>query len=161
MNARGLTVAATITALLLLPGCGGDTTVTTPDGSVKVESDGSGMKIEGEDGITIETGTELPDGFPDDVPLVEGRIIQALEVAGPDGGFSVNIEADGSLDDAFDEARSLLTDAGFTEEGSQVTTGAMSTGVFRSASWQVLVGVTPSGDGDGVLLSYTVAPPSD
>lgn len=152
---------AAATLLLTATACGGDSvSISTPDGSVKVDSDGDGtVTIEGEDGSTVESGQELPDDFPSEVALLDGTIINALRVDTADGGgYSVTIERNESIETASDAARQLLLDAGFTEEGTQTVTGSLVTAVFRSATWQVLLGVTPSGDDDRVVVSYTVAP---
>lgn len=149
-------------ALLATSACGDDgTTITTPDGTVKVDKDGSDFTVEGSDGTKVEGGTELPDGFPEEVRLVEGRIIQALraEDAGG-GGFSVSVEVDGDVGPVADDAIALLEDAGFTDAGYQASTADAVTTSLTSATWQVLVMVTSSGDDGTVYVSYTVAPAS-
>lgn len=160
---RALCALAASAVLLGATACGGDSvTVKTPDGSVEVDADGSDFTIEGEDGSTVEGGTELPDDFPEEVALVEGRVIQAIRADSANGGgFSVSIERDGGLDEVFDEAAGLLLGAGFTEEGSQSAAGSLASAVFRSTDWQVLLAVTDSGEADTVLVNYTVAAATD
>lgn len=160
---RVLGALAASAILLGATACGSDSvTVRTPDGSVEVDADGSDFTVEGEDGSKVEGGTEVPDDFPAEVELVEGRVIQAIKAdTAEGGGFSVSIERAGTLEDVFEEAAGLLRDAGFDEDGSQSVAGSLSGATFASPDWQVLVMVTPSGEDGNVFVNYTVAPPTD
>ena len=156
---RGLCVLAAIAALLGATACGGDSvTVKTPDGSVEIDADGSDFTIEGDDGSIVEGGTELPDDFPEEIALVEGRVIQAIKAGSANGGgFSVSVEREGALDEVFGDAAQLLREAGFTEEGSQSAAGSLASAMFGSTDWKVLLAVTESGDDGKVFVNYTVA----
>lgn len=157
---RTLSAAVLSLGLLSASACGGDgTTITTPDGTVKVDADGSDFSVEGEDGTKVEGGTELPEGFPDEVPLVDGRIIQAVKATdgASGGGFSVSIEVDGDVTAAFADASGRLEAADFADEGYLGTSGEVSLGTYTSPEWQVLVSVSPSGDGGKVFVNYTIA----
>lgn len=160
---RTIVVALIAGTLLATSACGGDdgTTITTPDGTVKVDNDGSDFSLEGPDGSKVEGGTELPDGFPEEVRLVEGRIIQAIraEDAGG-GGFSASVEVSGEVREVADDAIARLKDAGFTDSGYQASTADTVTTSLTSGTWQVLLMVSVSGDDGKVYASYTVAPVS-
>ncbi len=107
-----------------------------------VESDGTCKNAEiGCDGDTIAVGgnVDLPADFPKgDVPLVDGTLVTATsghEGAGAQGaGWYLIIAAEGPADEVATEARSLLEDAGFSEDAD--LTGA-------------------GGDGLGILAGYT------
>lgn len=149
-------------ALLATSACGGDgTSIKTPDGTVKVDKDGSDFSLEGPDGTKVEGGTDLPDDFPEEVRLVEGRIIQAIKAGDANGGgFSVSVEVDGEISTVGADAVAKLTDAGFEESGYQASTAEMMTESLSSSEWQVLVSVSASGDDGKVFVNYTVAPAS-
>ena len=164
MLRRGRTTAGAVTFSLAVlvgaAGCSG-VSVETPDGTVQIDADDDGdFSIEGEDGTKIQGGTRLPDDFPDDIPLVDGQVIQATSASSADGGgFSASLEVSGGVEDAYESASDLLVGAGFTDEGTQSVAG-MSTGSFLSTDWQVLLTVSESADDDVAYVSYIVAPPS-
>lgn len=152
-------VLGAVSALLLTSACGGDDlTVKTPDGTVKVDKDGSEFSAEGESGEKVEGGTSLPDDFPD-IPLVEGRILQGTKMSDGAGlGFTANIEVDGSVDAIAKDAADRLVAAGFASEGYQGSAGSVSMATFNNAEWQVLLTVSESAEDGKAYANYTVAP---
>ena len=110
--------------------------------------------IEGATGGDVELpGTSLPEGFPTEVPLIEGEVV--FGGAFGDGGskvFNVTVKVDGL--DAFDEIKEQLEGAGFISAGDG-SAGQGGTGVFTNDNWGVAVVVTDDGNG-GFLANYTV-----
>lgn len=146
--------AAAATALALTAGCGSDSTsIPSSDGNVKVDKDGDSYKVETEDG-SFAAGTELPDGFPEDVPLIEGRVLSGSALDSEEGkGFTVALEAAGEVADVADKVKSAFTQAGYKTVSDSSAGGSAILG-FESAAWTVVVGVNL---GDPATVSYTVA----
>ena len=99
-------------------------------------------------------GTTLPEGFPSEVPLIDGEVI--FGTAFGDGAtkvYNVSVKVGGA--EAFEEIKTQLEDAGFTSnvDGSIDAGG---TGGFSNDTWSVLVVVTNDG-GEGFIANYTVS----
>ncbi len=84
--------------------CGGDQeTIETETGDVSVSRDGEDVHVSARDG-QIEgrfgKNAELPEGFPDDVPIPEGATIVGAMTSKEPGaeGTMVSIQSDGSTD---------------------------------------------------------------
>ena len=139
---------STLLLTFALTACGGD-------GEEPDASDGSTASS------SVDTG-DLPEGFPvDDVPLIEGRITQAMagEEAGEDGGFVVILQADGRSDSVLAEAVALLTDAGFTVTES---VGGSGGGGFAGSSltqdsFTVTITTFPNTGDEQTTLQYLVS----
>lgn len=145
-------------ALLVPAACGSDgSTVSTPGGDVRIDRDDDTVTLEDEDGNGFTTSVELPDGFPaDEVPLLDGEIVQGIAVDQPDGaGFSVSMEVDSPVAKAYDDAKALLEDAGYTAALDSTGQG-FATGGFDDGTWSVLVNVGEIDDHSSV--TYTVGP---
>lgn len=120
---------------------------------VDVDVDGDSVKVETSDG-TVEAGTgQLPQGYPEgQVPVVDGEIVLGI-AAGADG-FSVAVNYDGSVDDAWAAARDALTSAGMSEEEGAPVAGEAG-GAFTGNGYNAFVTVADS-SGD-TLVSYIVS----
>lgn len=159
----------------------GDLSIQTEDGEFSIDVDGDGdgnisvsgsgddgdFSIESEDGETVfesEDGTavlsssgDLPDGFPDGVPLPDGLTIQISQSFDSDDGttFSVSGEAPDDPADVTADYVARLEAAGYTQV--QLTTFAeggffvFDNGVFDVSG---SIGV---GDG-GSFMTISVAP---
>lgn len=144
-------------ALLVPAACGSDgVTVPTSEGDVKIDQDDGTVSLDDGEGNSFSSSAELPDGFPeDDVPLVDGEIVQGLAVdQGGDAGYSVSMEVDGSVAEVYDEVKALLEDAGFTSSLDSSGQG-FATAAYDDGTWTVLVNVGEIGDTSSV--TYTVA----
>lgn len=153
-------VAATTAAaatLVLSAGCGGGgVTIPTADGNVQLEKDGDTYKVETEDGSFV-AGTELPDGFPESVPLIDGKILSGSALDSPEGtGFTVAVEVAGDGTAVSADIKAAFTEAGYKTVSDSSAGGSSILG-FESEDWTVVVGVNP---GDPATVSYTVAPAS-
>ena len=151
--------SALATSTLLLLGaaaCGSDgTTVSTADGSVEIDEEDGTASFEDDEGNAFTSSTDLPDGFPsDEVPLIDGAIVQGLAIdQDSQRGYTVTIDVASSPQEAFDEARDLLEDAGYGV-AMESTSGGAATGGFESDVWTVLVTSTPIDGGSSV--SYII-----
>ena len=96
-------------------------------------------------------GTELPEGFPADVPLIEGEVAFGVALG---SGFNVSVRVDGP--DAMDAISDQLEGAGFEAQVGG-TTGEGATQAFSNADYSVLVVITKENDTE-YLANYTVAP---
>jgi hypothetical protein len=156
---------ALVGALALLAGCGSATEQLTEaaienqtggdvdvkdDGSVEIRTDDGEMTVSGEDGkVTIESGdgtyqagegTEVPDDFPAEIPLVDGGTL-TMAVSTPDG-FSLIWNVD-DAEAAFDAYIRALEGAGFElGERTVMTSGGDFTGIIEGEDAQWRVGVT-------------------
>lgn len=150
--------AAAAATLALATGCGGGgVTVPTGEGKVKLNKDGDTYRVETENGSFV-AGAELPDGFPEDVPLVEGTVLSGSALDSPDGkGFTVAVETAGDAASVADEVKAGFAGAGYKTVNDSSAGGTAILG-FESAAWTVVVGVNP---GDRVTVSYTVAPSAE
>lgn len=126
---------------------GDSVSIESGDGSIKIDDDGS-MVVESEDGtMTIETGTALPDDFPD-VPLPEGLAVEAVshttdEASGSEiYAVSGRVEVDAS--ELFDAQAAALEAAGFMSDFTNDSTG---NGEFYGQS------MSSNGDGRQVVLT--------
>ncbi|MCW4457897.1 hypothetical protein [Microbacterium sp. MPKO10] len=141
-----------LTGCFSFPGGEGLSEEAAKEGAEKLVEEFSGGDSD------IEIGEELPDNFPDSVPLIDAPIVSAsyLDMDDSDGtavrGWIVAMTADVNSA-AAEEARQLLLDAGFTEEMWNESTG-MTTGMFSNDDFGVTLGVI-SEDG---TVSYTVIP---
>ena len=110
--------------------------------------------IEGATGGDVELpGTSLPEGFPTEVPLIEGEVVFGGAFGdGESKVFNATVKVDGM--EAFDEIKTQLEDAGFISAANG-SAGQGGTGVFTNDNWGVAVVVTDDANG-GFLANYTV-----
>ncbi|MDQ1105861.1 hypothetical protein QE364_002280 [Nocardioides zeae] len=160
-----------VTAVLgaaLLAGCSDDDGGSDDAGS----SDSSDSSDSGEPGTGTDADTdpsdvptgdlddleelgfddELPDGFPDDVPLVEGEVQVGAEQTGV---YTAALQSDGAPQEAYDEAAGLLEADGYEETTSQ-DLGEVLIGSFTGDDWEVAVSVIEDPVGGGSVVSYSV-----
>lgn len=113
---------------------------------VEIDSDTGEVQIETEDG-SISTGSELPDDFPEDVPLPEGaEITSSVSSSSADGGDGWNVT--GTLSDAddstFDDIVSMFRDDGWdvtNEVTGESGSGQSSSAILENGTWSVSVSV--------------------
>ena len=109
--------------------------------------------IEGATGGAVQSGTEIPKGFPSEVPIIDGEITFGGSV-GDDTSrvYNVTVKVDGL--EAYVDIKAELEGAGFTSAVAG-TAGEGGTGAFSNDKWGVLVVVTEDGS-KGFLANYTV-----
>jgi hypothetical protein len=139
----GAVAGIALAASLALSGCLG----TSPPGdgvySAPTETAGSGDE-------PAPSSTELPAGFPEDFPLIEGDIIVAYDLG---TGWAVWIQSDDPTVD-FETASGLLVSGGYTNEVS-TTDASGSYGSFAKTPLQVQL--TAGDDAQyGTAVAYTI-----
>jgi hypothetical protein len=73
------------------------------------------------EGGTVSTSGELPDGFPEDVRIVEGTVLSSTTA---DDDFNVSLIHDGGVKSTYTDALRRLTKAGFDIEKERTAPGA-------------------------------------
>lgn len=122
-----------------------------------VDIDGDSMTFE-DGGNTITTGTGVPDGFPEDVELVDGEVVSGMGSDGGDGAsFTVVVSSPAELTEAADEARSLLEGAGWTVDTENEMEGLTTLRLSKDGT-EVGITVLPADSGSGSQVMYTVTP---
>lgn len=124
-----------------------------------VDIDGDSMTFDdGENAIT--TGTGLPEGFPEDVEVVEGEIVSGMSADdGTSTNYSVIVSSSADIAAAADEARGLLEAAGWTLDSENEMDG-LTTLRFTKDGAEVGINVLPSDTGAGAQVMYSVTPSS-
>ncbi len=99
-------------------------------------------------------GPSVPEGFPDEVPLVNGEVQFGAGMSSDDSRiWNVTIKTDNA--NAIDTITSQLTGAGFTtNDGLGGSSEAGSVATFSSDTYTVAVVVTTNDD--GTIVNYTV-----
>lgn len=107
--------------------------------------------IEGVTGGQVELGgNSVPDGFPSEVPLIDGEVILGVAFDGETGkAFNVTIKVPDARSSEI--IASQFYDAGFTEN---LDLGE-STAAYSNGSWDVLVAFTQDAT-NGFIANYTV-----
>lgn len=127
---------------------------------VDVDAEDGSVSIESSDGTFTSGMGALPQGFPEDIPLADGEILQG---ASSDGngttGWFVSVTVDRSADEALAEASALLEGAGYAEGDNSMAMEGLSYVQYVGSEWEIILGATDNGEG-GTLLSYTVTPPT-
>ena len=113
--------------------------------------------VEGATGGDVEIGgTSIPEGFPAEVPVTDGDILNGSSIT-KNGQTVYNVVVKVADTSVFESIKTELTDAGFApQEGyDMVENSGTITGLFNGAGWSVLVAVTTQ-DGIGTVANYTV-----
>jgi hypothetical protein len=161
---------ALLAAALLLAGCGAsaeDATERAVEDAIASELGADATVDLDDDSLTVDTGDgsitagtgELPEGFPDEVPLVDGEVVFGQRSDSPEGtGWTVHLQVGTTPDDVTAELTRALEEAGFEVQATPAAGG--STLLADSQAWSVLVVVAPGDDGTNVLytVSATAAP---
>ncbi len=111
--------------------------------------------IEGATGGNVDLGgTSLPEGFPSEVPVVDGDIQFGGSLAEGDSKvYNVTVKVTGSS--PVETIKSALEGAGFTATSEMGgTTDEGGTLIYTSDAWGVLVVVAK--DGSDFIVNYTV-----
>jgi hypothetical protein len=136
-----LAMAALLAVGPALAGCSDVQVQDAVNGAVQGATDGD-----------VSLGGALPDGWPSEIPVIEGEIkFGAGNTTNGDQGWVVTIAS--SATDPLADAEQLLVDAGFEpDSGVSANVGDVGVVALKSAAHAVTIAGTP----DGVL--YTVAP---
>ena len=162
---RGEAAALGLIGALALAGCSG----SAPEGNTQDENRGNdnthaieriiedAAAQEGQDlDLDLDAGGKLPEGFPDDVPVIDGRIDQSTRISLGEGtSWMVEFEVD-DPDAGFDEAEQLLLDAGF-ESTAEIDTDGAKMRYFAKGDLQVYLAFNPGDHTPSVMYNVTQA----
>ncbi len=126
--------------------------VTALSGCSVVES-----VVEGATGGDVQIGgTSIPEGFPSEVPVIDGDILNGSSIS-KNGETVYNVVVKVSDTSVFETIKNDLTGAGFQpQEGyDMVENNGTITGLFNDGTWSVLVAVTTQ-EPVGTVANYTV-----
>ena len=104
-------MAALVLAIALATGCGGGVKVTEGE-------DGEGrLTITNDDGkqFTLSGENELPEGFPQDIPMPDGIVVTASTSSDSSGNMTVAIESELPFDELVKLYREYADGAGYEE----------------------------------------------
>lgn len=104
-------------------------------------------------GFEVAAGA-LPPGFPGEVPVVEGTILQGIQ--GPGRLYGVMVSFDGSADEAREAVRRSLRQAGFVEEEAWEMSATDFGVSFAGAGLEVSASIAAVGT--STLISYGIEP---
>lgn len=152
-------------AAFLLGGCGlGDEAVErgmeeaieagASDGTeVDIDADGGKVKVEDSDG-SVEFGgdTELPESFPDDVPLPEGEFEVRMATENSDGTMMASLFTNGEVATIGDHVESGLTSSGYQiDESMDGQAGGTEHRQLTASGNGIEVVITITGTEDGTV----------
>lgn len=143
-----------------LEDAGGGNVDIGKDGSIKIETedgvyetDGDGnFRVETDDGVSIG-GSDIPDGWPEDVPVPESTV--SYGASSPDG-LMVTLTVDGSAGDVYDDIKASLDGWDVEDEYSSSSAGSeMRTATFKKGARTLTVSAADNGEGgSGVTMVY-------
>lgn len=117
----------------------GEVTIQSDEGEVSISSDDETVEIKSDEGeATFGTGAELPEGFPDSVPVYENMTITSSwkSSEGDKNNYSITAISEDSVDDVFGWYKTKLEGwdiegefALDTDEGKTASLGANSGGI--------------------------------
>ena len=137
----GLAVLAVLAIGPALAGCSDEAVQGAVNGAVQGATDGD-----------VSLGGTLPDGWPTEIPVIDGEIkFGAGNTTNGDQGWVVTVAS--AAADPLADAEQKLVDAEFEPDtGNSANVGDVGVAALKSATYTVTIAGTP----DGVL--YTVAP---
>lgn len=137
----GVAVLALLAAGPALAGCSDAQVQDAVNGAVQGATDGD-----------VSLGGALPDGWPAEIPVIDGEIkFGAGNTTNGDQGWVVTVAS--AAADPLADAKQALVDAGFElDTGNSANVGDVGVVALKNTTYTVTIAGTP----DGVL--YTVAP---
>jgi hypothetical protein len=161
---------ATLGATLLLASCGGNDNESREnqieaqakeygiDADVTVGDDGevTNAVIKQPGGAQVGNNLQLPEGFPEDVPIPSDWTVMATSPA--PGGFMVNAMTDATADEAVAGIREQLTAQGWTESGFSQPNAMMTQVGFSKDDRMTNLNLMDTGDARNVSLVTMTKP---
>jgi hypothetical protein len=137
----GLALLAVLAVTPALAGCSDAQVQDAVNGAVQGATDGD-----------VSLGGALPDGWPAEIPVIDGDIkFGAGNTTNGDQGWVVTVAS--AAADPLADAKQALVDAGFElDTGNSANVGDVGVVALKNTTYTVTIAGTP----DGVL--YTVAP---
>jgi hypothetical protein len=154
----GAGTLALVACLATLTACGdgGSTADSSAQGKVLTGTDDSDAPASASD--TVTAGQDVPDGFPDDVPLLDATVVAGTQGApGGDFAWSVVVQTPRAIDDVTAEVTKSFRGAGYTA-GQANEMGDVT--ILEFTSPEHVVSVTAARTGANVTMTYLVKPPA-
>ena len=138
---RVLALTVSIAGLALLSGCSGEAVGNAVDGAVTEATGGD-----------VSLGGQLPEGWPAEVPVIDGDIgFGASNTADTDRGWVVTVTTGAA--EPLADATATLEAAGFNADpAATANVGEAGVAALTNGTWSVVV----AGTSEGVL--YTLSP---
>jgi len=136
---------ALVLALTMVPalsGCFGD----NPLGGIVEQATGGQVDL---------GGTEIPSGFPSEVPLISGTVEFGLGI-GESESRAYNVTIAAGAESPLSAIETQFADAGFESQAQASGADGVGTVVFSNDSWGVVVVVAQTDE--GYTANYTVTP---
>ncbi|WP_061961252.1 hypothetical protein [Demequina flava] len=156
-----MAVAGSVVATASLTACGSNPINSAIDGAAdQLAEQGAEEIVEGMSGGGVDIEFEsLPDGFPDEVPLVSTSIVSGVAIPGEDGeegGFSVNVSDDRDPETVAEAVRNDFAD------WEQLNwNDALLGGQYTTSDWSVVVAILEGDSESDSVVGYTVIPVAD
>lgn len=128
------------------------------DQGIDADLDNGEIEIDTTDGGVV-TG-KLPKGFPDSIPVIDGKILAGTYTKNPETwNATVKVDEPGGDKVApYDSAEAALVDAGFEVVTEQIDNGSALVGDYQGDGYLVNLAVTDSA-GQGIVVNYLVTVP--
>jgi hypothetical protein len=153
-----------VCAATLVFACGGDEeTVAIEGGEITIEAEGEGVRISGEqEGVGAISGqfgekAEIPDGFPEDLPIYPGSEVVAGMLAG--AGGMVTLQSGDDLEKVTAFYREKLVEEGWTL-GPEMDMGAQRVLPIQKEGQNGAVQISREGDLTNIVLTAGFGPGS-
>lgn len=102
-------------------------------------------------------GSELPDGFPEDFPLYDGKIANSVKSSIKDGtGYSITLTTEDDVDEIYSWYKEELSAKDY-KINSSVTLPGMKSLLFRSGDRQGTVMVQKGNENVNIVISMTIS----
>ncbi len=161
---KTLVIIALVGLVAVLSGCTEQAAEKAAESAIESSTNNEAEVDFDDETVTVNTnagsftaGEEvaLPDNFPDDVYVIDGTIISAMEVV-ESNGFSVSIQTDTSVADAQDAYTDELTDDGWEITGT-MTIGSGATIIAEKDERTATVSISRDDDDNMTLVGITTA----
>lgn len=141
------------------------------DAEINFDDDGDGsISMESSEGSFSMGGGEIPDGFPEEVPLPDGFEVESAMAIGSDEVeqiFTLTMTGEGQSDEAdalAEDLQSRAEDAGFTITSTMVTDsggGKTRNFGFENEDWTGGMSVSDLVDEGTIVVALNVAAPRE
>lgn len=137
----------------------GEVNVKSDDGEVNISSDDDSVEIKSDEGeATFGAGSDLPEGFPGDVPVYDNMTITTSWKSTEDGknNYSITAMTEDSVDDVFDWYKGKLDgwdiEGEMTFDSDEGKTSSLGAG---KGEMELQLMVMSSDEGTTVVLTVT------
>jgi hypothetical protein len=135
----------------------------TDEGTTVMSGDEESFVITSEDGTTTVTsgaGAKIPEGFPTDVPVYDGLVLEFASAQPSEGAYAVNGTTESSLEDVFSFYKEKLTGGGWSEEAA-VTQPDMAFLAYKKENRSVNINLAQGEAGTNVAVAIYKEEPAE